>query len=110
MFDVSALRGHAARIRVRYVTDMAAVQRGILIDNVTLAAAGVNEGFEDRPGPAWRLDGFTQSPGHHSLLVPHYYLLEYRDPYAEDAPYRYDRALGEPFYYVASSQVSRLAQ
>ncbi len=103
-FDLSALVGQLTRLRVRYATDMAAVQRGLLIDNVSLEAAGVREAFEGRVGPQWRLDGFTQSPGHHTVLVPHYYLLEFRDPYTEAATHRYDRALGEPFYQVLSAE------
>ncbi|MEZ4471086.1 MAG: immune inhibitor A [bacterium] len=82
-FDLSAYAGKAVRVRLRYFTDMAAVMRGLLVDDVRVTAAGapvLTEDFEGKPGRAWRLDGFTPSPGQHTLLVPHYYLLEYRDP------------------------------
>lgn len=97
-FDLSDLAGRQARVRLRYYTDMAAVQRGILIDNVRLPMAGIDEDFEERASAAWRMDGFSKSPGEHELLVPHFYLLEYRDPYAKPAPYRYDTALAKDSY------------
>jgi len=102
-FDVSDLRGHRARVRLRYFTDMAAVMRGILIDNVTLEGGEISEDFEGRLGRAWRLGGFTASSGRHTLLVPHYYLFEYRDPYpAAGGEHRYDAALARPFYHFYS--------
>lgn len=47
----------------------------------------------ERRASAWQLDGFVRSPGAHTLLVPHYYLLEYRDPYADADSY--DAGLGQ---------------
>jgi bacillopeptidase F (M6 metalloprotease family) len=107
-FDLSDLGGSRARIRLRYYTDLAAVMRGMLIDNVTLTGTAVDGDFEDADMPGWHIDGFARSPGRHELLVPHYYLLEYRDPYAgpEDA-HRYDSALAQPayrFYYDAAKK------
>lgn len=83
-FALDDLAGQRARIRLRYYTDMAAVNPGILIDDLelTAGAAVIREDFEGALHPAIRLDGFVSSPGHHTLAVPHYYLLEYRDPYA----------------------------
>lgn len=95
-FDLDDLAGKEARIRLRYVTDMAAVQRGIFIDRVRLdvdGAARLRESFEAALNPEWRLDGFLAGPGRHVLAVPHYYVIEYRDPYAADAGY--DRALAD---------------
>src|SRR5690606_11940912 len=98
-FDLGDLRGKQARIRLRYYTDLAAVMRGILIDNVTLAGATVDGDSDDADMPGWHIDAFAPSTGRHELLVPHYYLLEYRDPYAgPDQPYRYDSALADPAY------------
>ena len=84
-FDLTDLVGKNARVRFHYLTDLAAVQRGLLIDNVRVTRDGateVSEGFEGDAGRGWRLGGFLPSPGHHELLVPQYYLLEFRDPYA----------------------------
>lgn len=112
-FDLSDLAGQRdARVRLRYFTDMAAVMRGVLIDDVVLKGADLTEDFEsDRPGRAWRLDGFVRSEGHHDLLVPHYYLLEHRDPYASTAGhYRYDVGLTDAslrFFWDVKDQKMR---
>ena len=102
-FDLSAMRGKQVSVRIRYVTDGAAVMRGILIDNVRvtgLPGVTVDGDFEDDDHPGWKLDGFSRSSGLHELLVPHYYLVEYRDPYASAAggEYRYDQSLARPSY------------
>ena len=103
-FTLPDLAGHEARIRLRYFTDMAAVEPGILIDNVRVALGSdkgartlLSETFEGQPDPAFRLGDYSLSEGRHTLLVPHYYLLEYRDPYAPDeGTHRYDAALADP--------------
>lgn len=99
-FDLGKAKGKRVKLRLRYFTDMAAVMRGMLIDNVKVLADGkplISDDFEARADVAWDLDGFTRSPGHHTLLVPHYYLLEHRDPYApSDEIYRYDAGLARP--------------
>lgn len=89
-FDLSGYVGKTVQVRLRYFTDMAAVQRGLLLDNVEVTGLGLEETFEDKPGRAWKLDGFTPSAGHHTLLVPHFYLLEFRDPTLAD---RYDHGI-----------------
>ena len=96
-FDLSDLAGQDVRIRLRYFTDMAAMKPGILIDNVTLTSVELDGSFEGAIEAPWYLNGFTASPGHHDVLVPHFYLLEYRDPYrAEGEPYRYDTEIARP--------------
>lgn len=113
-FALDDLAGRDAIVRLRYYTDMAAVLPGILIDRVRLTVGGaerIAEGFEGPLGPAWRLDGFVPSPGRHVIPVPHYYLLEYRDPYADDAAARYDRALADAglrFYRVPDDPPGQL--
>lgn len=101
---LTELAGHEARVRLRYFTDMAAVQRGIMVDNLRVTAGEgkaaktvlaedlEGEALAVRPGP------FSLSAGRHTLLVPHYYVLELRDPYAPvgDGEHRYDAALAEP--------------
>ncbi|MFN3198279.1 MAG: M6 family metalloprotease domain-containing protein [Bradymonadia bacterium] len=110
-FDLGAAKGKEALFRLRYFTDMAAVMRGMLIDNVTVKADGAamfTDDFEARAAAEWRLDGFTRSPGKHTLLVPHYYLVEHRDPYAEAKDhYRYDAGLARPgvkFFFDPKAQ------
>ena len=111
-FDLSPFAGHELVVRLRYFTDMAAVMRGILIDDVVVTAKVdgkrstlLAEPFEGRLQAAVVPHGFTPSTGSHILLVPHYYLLEYRDPYAGPATpdasgaYRYDAALARPRTY-----------
>jgi immune inhibitor A len=96
-FDLSPWRGREVELRFSYFTDMASVENGALIDNVSLPAIGFSEDFEGDGLAGWDNRGFSLSGGSHRLAVPHYYLLEYRDPYAEFASVRnYDRALSRP--------------
>jgi M6 family metalloprotease-like protein len=93
-FSLDPWAGKSIEVRIRYYTDGAAVMRGILIDNVAIRAADqvlASTDFESGGGD-WKLDGFSPSPGRHELLVPHYYLLEYRDPHGASD---YDKALAE---------------
>jgi len=104
MFDLSDLKGKKALVRLRYFTDGAAVENGILIDNVSVTGATVGGDFEAAVAASWKLEGFTRSKGNHDILVPHFYLVEYRDPYAAPiaGDHRYDSALakaGFSFYY-----------
>jgi hypothetical protein len=108
-FDLSELAGKQAQVRLRYYTDGAAVMRGMLIDNVRVSGQEVDGDFEDEMAAGWKLDGFSRSTGSHDLLVPHFYLVEYRDPYAAngEGEYRYDSALaksGTLFYGDPASQ------
>jgi M6 family metalloprotease-like protein len=93
-FDLSRFAGGAVSIRFTYFTDGAAVENGALIDNVSIAALDFHEDFEGSALDGWDSKGFTLSSGSHHLAVPHYYLLEYRDPYAElDEVKNYDANL-----------------
>lgn len=107
-FDLSAYAGAAQlEIRFHYYADMAAVEDGALIDNVEIAVLGFSDDFEAQTFQGWSVDGFSLSTGEHDLAVPHFYLLEYRDPYQEFATaYNYDSALAQPgfsFYKNAES-------
>ena len=96
-FDLSAYRGREMRVRFTYFTDMAAVEDGALLDNIAIPAIGFNEDFEGRDLAGWQARGFTPSSGRHHLAVPHFYLLEYRDPYREFTSVKnYDQALSHP--------------
>ncbi len=103
-FDLSDVAGKQIQIRLRYYTDGAAVMRGMLIDNVAISGAEVSGDFERGASAGWKLDGFSRSGGSHDLLVPHFYLVEYRDPYAKESAghHRYDSALAKsgPLFYA----------
>lgn len=93
-FDLSSYAGDSVRIRFSYFTDGAAVENGALIDNISIAALNFNEDFEGASLDGWDNRGFTLSSGKHHLAVPHFYLLEYRDPYASlDKVKNYDANL-----------------
>jgi immune inhibitor A len=97
VFDLDAYRGATVDIRFHYFTDMAAVEDGALIDNVSVEAIGFRDDFESETFRGWKVDGFTLSTGSHDIPVPHFYLLEYRDPYASfDSAHNYDSNLTEP--------------
>ncbi|MEH6589557.1 MAG: M6 family metalloprotease domain-containing protein [Halioglobus sp.] len=96
-FDLSKYRGQRITLRFTYFTDMAAVEDGALIDNVSIAAINYRDDFETSTLDDWQSVGFTLSSGSHHLAVPHFYLLEYRDPYASfDKVMNYDAGLSKP--------------
>ena len=96
-FDLAKFRGKEVEIRFHYFTDIAAVEDGALIDNVSIPAIGFTDTFEGDRFDGWSVEGFSLSTGTHDILVPHFYLLEYRDPYATFPRARnYDSALAEP--------------
>jgi hypothetical protein len=96
-FDLSEYVGSEVEIRFHYFADMAAVEDGALIDNVEIAALDFHDDFEAPSFEGWSVEGFSLSGGSHDIPVPHFYLIEYRDPYEEfDRAYNYDSALAEP--------------
>ncbi|WP_229801569.1 immune inhibitor A domain-containing protein [Halioglobus japonicus] len=97
-FDLEAYRGKNVTLRITYFTDMAAAENGALVDNVAFAAVDFSDDFEAAElNSGWKSKGFTLSGGSHSLTVPHFYVLEYRDPYATFAKVKnYDQGLSHP--------------
>jgi M6 family metalloprotease-like protein len=96
-FDISEFKGLEVEIRFHYFADGAAVEDGALIDNVQLAALGFSDDFEGAGFQGWGGEGFSLSGGNHDIPVPHFYLLEYRDPYEEfDSVHNYDSSLSNP--------------
>jgi bacillopeptidase F (M6 metalloprotease family) len=96
-FDLAPWRGQQITVRFTYFTDMAAVEDGALLDNIRIAGLGYHEDFEGDDFGDWQARGFTLSGGSHRLAVPHFYLLEYRDPAATFSSVKnYDAALAEP--------------
>ena len=102
-FDLSRYAGQHIIVRIRYFTDPAAVESGILIDNLKVSVAGqprplFTEDFEGELSSHVSLNGFLTSSGEHHFEVPHFYIVEHRDPYAGSADpasprFRYDSAL-----------------
>ena len=96
-FDLGQYRGAQVEIRFHYFADTAAVEDGALIDNVAIDALDFRDGFELTAFQGWNVEGFSLSGGRHDILVPHFYLLEYRDPYEVfDRAYNYDNSLVKP--------------
>ncbi len=96
-FDLNDYKGQEIELRFHYFADMAAVEDGALIDNVSIPALGFSDDFEATEFEGWRVEGFSLSSGEHDLAVPHYYLLEYRDPYEQFAnAHNYDNSLDNP--------------
>lgn len=97
IFDLADYAGQQVEIRFHYFADLAAVEDGALIDNVEIQALGFRDDFEMSEFDGWLVEGFTLSSGNHDLAVPHYYLLEYRDPYEQFAASKnYDNNLTKP--------------
>ncbi|MBV1907312.1 MAG: immune inhibitor A [Pseudomonadales bacterium] len=106
-FDLEPFSGHTVDIRFHYFTDGAAVKNGALIDNVKIKALDYFDDFELDNFQGWRVDGFSLSTGHHELSVPHFYLLEYRDPQEEfRKAYNYDSHLNEPMLSFFNDSIS----
>ncbi len=111
-FDLSGFSGGKVALRFTYFTDMAAVEDGGLLDNIEIPAVGFREDFEGATLDGWDTQGFTLSSGEHHLPVPHFYLLEYRDPYQTFASVKnYDEALSHPgftFFPDSDGEMSAL--
>ena len=108
-FDLAAYRGQRVSLRLHYFADGAAVEDGALVDNIRLDAIDYMEDFEDGSMAGWLSDGFTLSSGNHRLAVPHYYLLEYRDPYANFGKVtNYDANLAKPGFMFFPDQQGEL--
>ncbi|MDP6536926.1 MAG: immune inhibitor A [Gammaproteobacteria bacterium] len=96
-FDLADYRGQTVEIRFHYFADMAAAEDGALVDNIEIRALGYRDDFESSEFQGWSVEGFSLSAGSHDIAVPHFYLLEYRDPYERFASaYNYDNSLEEP--------------
>lgn len=106
-FDISRFRGREVEIRFHYFADMAAVENGALVDNVAIPAIKFADAFEADHFDGWMVEGFSLSTGSHDIPVPHFYLLEYRDPYERFARARnYDAALAEPGFAFYRNEAS----
>lgn len=110
-FDLSPFKGKRIFLRFHYYADMAAVEDGALIDNISIPAIDFYEDFEaDIFDSQWSNSGFTLSSGSHDIVVPHFYLLEYRDPYALfESGINYDNNLNRPgFIYFPNPDTGKM--
>ena len=96
-FNLADYVGQQVELRFHYFADLAAVEDGALIDNIEIKAIGFSDDFESEEFEGWSVEGFTLSGGSHDISVPHFYLLEYRDPYEQFASAsNYDNNLTKP--------------
>ena len=96
-FDLAPYKGQQVEIRFHYFADLAAVEDGALMDNVEIKALGFLDDFEQPEFEGWSVEGFSLSGGSHDIAVPHFYLLEYRDPYEQfTSALNYDSKLTKP--------------
>ncbi|MCM3718229.1 immune inhibitor A domain-containing protein [Fictibacillus phosphorivorans] len=77
-FDLSAFAGKNIQVKLNYWTDVAAVNPGIYVDDVSVTVDGTQTLFDDAEGePAFTLEGFKKDQG--KFYSDHYYLLEWRN-------------------------------
>lgn len=104
-FDLDRYRGSEIEVRFHYFADMAAVEDGALVDNVEVEAIGFRDEFEGDSFDGWRVEGFSLSSGSHDIPVPHFYLLEFRNPYETfRTAHNYDSNLAEPGFIFARNE------
>ncbi|MBM6616566.1 immune inhibitor A domain-containing protein [Bacillus suaedaesalsae] len=76
-FDLSAYAGQEVELSINYWTDVAAINPGLYVDDVTVTVDGNQVLFDDAEGTsAFVLEGFEKSTG--IVTSEHYYLLEWR--------------------------------
>jgi len=98
-FDLSAYAGSTIKLRFRYATDAAFVERGMFVDDIAIDAIGFSDDAESGPGD-WVSDAqaFVGTPGAGwimttgTFMFPHYYLAEWRnlDGFDLGLKYTYD--------------------
>ena len=73
--DLSPYAGQNVLLGFRYWTDVAAVEKGMMIDEIVVADYSA-DGAESDAG--WTFEGFSRSTGIESGFYSHYYVCEYR--------------------------------
>ena len=77
-FDLSAYAGSTILLEISYVTDTGFQAAGIWVDNFSLDDGATNLYYNDLDDPSdWTIDGWEEVP--FSALIPHYYMLEWRN-------------------------------
>lgn len=79
--DMSPYAGQTVKFRVRYVTDGAVVEKGILVDDIVLTADGetIFSGGAEDGANGWQLDGFKATTGTEVSYHPAYYIASNRE-------------------------------
>jgi len=95
-FDLSAYAGTNIKLRFRYATDAAFLERGMFVDDIAIDAIGFFDDAESGPGN-WVSDpqafvgepgaGWTMTTG--TFVFPHFYLAEWRNLDGFDAGLQY---------------------
>jgi len=89
--DLSAFAGQTVTIGFRYWTDVAAVENGLFVDDISITGFDT-DGAETDTG--WTFDGFTRTEASITRSFSNYYLVEYRnyrgyDKGLETGPYNF---------------------
>jgi immune inhibitor A len=74
-FDMSAYAGQTVLLRIRYWTDVAATERGLLVDNITLN--GFSDGAENGDN-GWTFNGFIITSGTETSFHFNAYVAEWK--------------------------------
>ncbi len=78
-FDLKAYAGKQIELRFNYWTDVAAIETGFFVDDITITADGQElvKDNADTSTSAFTLEGFTKNEGYYTSK--HYYLAEWRN-------------------------------
>lgn len=98
--DLSAFGNQEVKLGFRYWTDVAATEKGLMIDDITISGFDV-DGAETDAG--WTFTGFKISTGTESALFNHYYVAEYRTFMGYDSSLK----LG-PYYFGYSDYINKV--
>ncbi len=108
-FNLSKYAGNDITLRFSYFADAASVEDGAMIDNIKIPAIKFEENFESGNIDKWNNRGFSLSTGKHHLSVPHFYILEWRDPYETFSKVKnYDNNLSYPGFSFYPNQSGEL--
>jgi immune inhibitor A len=78
VFDLTDFVGNKLDLKLNYWTDVAAAEKGIYVDDLTITVDEEMVLFDDVEGdPKFKLEGFIRDTG--SFKSKHYYLLEWRN-------------------------------
>jgi immune inhibitor A len=98
-FNMSPFAGKTVLLRIRYKTDEAVAQKGLMVDEITFP--GFTDGAEAGDNGWTVAGGFKITDGVESSNAPHYYIAEYRqyrtyDKGLQTGPYTFGTALTRP--------------